>query len=183
MAARLSVSLLRHTQLLPADKAFYEAGIAAKVSWDEEGCGRGDREIKSWKVECPVYSGRAKQSVGLMLWRIPCSCLPGFLLLWKSSIQAQLLTPTCNFSLLQAVGWENMAFIFLNRFLDLTDVSKEVVPRGQDVSPVMEMCLSHGCPLCHRQLKKGLWMPLTTLTFRIQTFPLRCHSQPSSTYR
>lgn len=36
MAAKLSVSLLRHTQLLPADKAFYEAGIAAKVSWDEE---------------------------------------------------------------------------------------------------------------------------------------------------
>lgn len=32
VAARLSVSLLRHTQLLPADKAFYEAGIAAKVS-------------------------------------------------------------------------------------------------------------------------------------------------------
>lgn len=75
MAARLSVSLLRHTQLLPADKAFYEAGIAAKVSWVEEGCGRGDREIKSWKVECLVYSGRAKQSVGLMLWRIPCSCV------------------------------------------------------------------------------------------------------------
>lgn len=55
---------------------------------------------------------------------------------WKSSIQAQLLTPTCNFSLLQAVGWENMAFIFLNRFLDLTDVSREVVPRG------WEFCLS-----------------------------------------
>lgn len=34
VAARLSVSLLRHTQLLPADKAFYEAGTAAKVSWD-----------------------------------------------------------------------------------------------------------------------------------------------------
>ncbi|XP_060165824.1 intraflagellar transport protein 172 homolog isoform X5 [Globicephala melas] len=65
VAARLSVSLLRHTQLLPADKAFYEAGIAAK-----------------------------------------------------------------------AVGWENMAFIFLNRFLDLTDVSRAVVPRGWEVFPV-----------------------------------------------
>lgn len=32
VAAKLSVSLLRHTELLPADKAFYEAGIAAKVS-------------------------------------------------------------------------------------------------------------------------------------------------------
>ncbi|XP_043460196.1 intraflagellar transport protein 172 homolog [Prionailurus bengalensis] len=54
VAAQLSVSLLRHTQLLPADKAFYEAGIATK-----------------------------------------------------------------------AVGWENMAFIFLNRFLDLTDAIEE----------------------------------------------------------
>ncbi|POI27903.1 hypothetical protein CIB84_008347, partial [Bambusicola thoracicus] len=31
VAARLSISLLRHTDLLPADKAFYEAGIAAKA--------------------------------------------------------------------------------------------------------------------------------------------------------
>lgn len=46
MAAQLSVSLLRHTQLLPADKAFYEAGIATKVSWDKEGCGGGIKEIK-----------------------------------------------------------------------------------------------------------------------------------------
>ncbi|XP_072536228.1 intraflagellar transport protein 172 homolog isoform X2 [Salminus brasiliensis] len=50
LAAKLSISLLRHTELIPADKAFYEAGLAAK-----------------------------------------------------------------------AVGWENMAFIFLNRFLDLAD--------------------------------------------------------------
>ncbi len=26
---------------------------------------------------------------------------------------------------MQAVEWENMAFIFLNRFLDLADVSKD----------------------------------------------------------
>ncbi|XP_016392956.1 intraflagellar transport protein 172 homolog [Sinocyclocheilus rhinocerous] len=50
VAAKLSISLLRHTELIPADKAFYEAGLAAK-----------------------------------------------------------------------AVEWENMAFIFLNRFLDLAD--------------------------------------------------------------
>ncbi|XP_073709088.1 intraflagellar transport protein 172 homolog [Garra rufa] len=50
VVARLSISLLRHTELIPADKAFYEAGLAAK-----------------------------------------------------------------------AVEWENMAFIFLNRFLDLAD--------------------------------------------------------------
>uniref|UniRef100_A0AAY4EJK5 Intraflagellar transport 172 n=1 Tax=Denticeps clupeoides TaxID=299321 RepID=A0AAY4EJK5_9TELE len=50
VAAKLSISLLRHTELIPADKAFYEAGLAAK-----------------------------------------------------------------------AVGWHTMAFIFLNRFLDLAD--------------------------------------------------------------
>jgi len=32
VAAKLSVSLLRHTELFPADKAFYEAGLAAKVN-------------------------------------------------------------------------------------------------------------------------------------------------------
>lgn len=32
VAARLSISLLRHTEIIPADKAFYEAGTAAKVS-------------------------------------------------------------------------------------------------------------------------------------------------------
>ncbi|XP_046877770.1 LOW QUALITY PROTEIN: intraflagellar transport protein 172 homolog [Hypomesus transpacificus] len=50
VATKLSISLLRHTDLVPADKAFYEAGMACR-----------------------------------------------------------------------AIGWENMAFIFLNRFLDLSD--------------------------------------------------------------
>ncbi|CAJ0966968.1 unnamed protein product [Ranitomeya imitator] len=54
VAAKLCISLLRHTDLLPADKAFYEAGLAAK-----------------------------------------------------------------------AMGWENSAFIFLNRFLDLVDAIEE----------------------------------------------------------
>ncbi|XP_040920859.1 intraflagellar transport protein 172 homolog [Toxotes jaculatrix] len=54
VAAKLSVSLLRHTELVPADKAFYEAGLACR-----------------------------------------------------------------------AVGWENMAFIFLNHFLDLCDAIDE----------------------------------------------------------
>nr|XP_020664000.1 intraflagellar transport protein 172 homolog [Pogona vitticeps] len=54
VAAKLSISLLRHTEIVPADKAFYEAGTAAKE-----------------------------------------------------------------------VGWENMAFMFLNRFLDLTDAIEE----------------------------------------------------------
>ncbi|XP_076011253.1 intraflagellar transport protein 172 homolog [Genypterus blacodes] len=51
LAAKLSVSLLRHTEVVPADKAFYEAGVACR-----------------------------------------------------------------------AIGWENMAFIFLNHLLDLCDV-------------------------------------------------------------
>lgn len=31
VAAKLSISLLRHSDIIPADKAFYEAGTAAKV--------------------------------------------------------------------------------------------------------------------------------------------------------
>lgn len=53
LVAKLSTSLLRHTDILPADKAFYESGLHCK-----------------------------------------------------------------------AVGWENMAFVFFNRFLDLSEVSK-----------------------------------------------------------
>ena len=35
IAAKLSISLLRHCDLVPADKAFYEAGIMCqKVKWD-----------------------------------------------------------------------------------------------------------------------------------------------------
>lgn len=32
IAAKLSVSLLRHTDIIPADKAFFEAGMMARVS-------------------------------------------------------------------------------------------------------------------------------------------------------
>lgn len=32
ISAKLSVSLLRHTDLVPADRAFYEAGLACRVS-------------------------------------------------------------------------------------------------------------------------------------------------------
>ena len=31
IAAKLAVSLLRHTDIIPADKAFYEAGVMCKV--------------------------------------------------------------------------------------------------------------------------------------------------------
>jgi intraflagellar transport protein 172 len=35
IAAKLSISLLRHTDIIPADKAFYEAGVMCqKVKWD-----------------------------------------------------------------------------------------------------------------------------------------------------
>lgn len=73
-----------------------------------------------------------------MLWKILFSCifLDSSPCILEKQCPAQLLTPTCNFSVLQAVGWENMAFIFLNRFLDLTDVSRQVVSRGWEVLPV-----------------------------------------------
>ena len=53
LVAKLSTSLLRHTDIVPADKAFYESGVHCK-----------------------------------------------------------------------AVGWENMAFVFFNRFLDMSEVSR-----------------------------------------------------------
>ncbi|XP_010369517.1 intraflagellar transport protein 172 homolog isoform X1 [Rhinopithecus roxellana] len=80
VAARLSVSLLRHTQLLPVDKAFYEAGIAAK-----------------------------------------------------------------------AVGWENMALIFLNRFLDLTDAIEEGTLDGLDHSDFQDTDIPFEVPLPAKQ--------------------------------
>ncbi|MGH0115186.1 UNVERIFIED_CONTAM: hypothetical protein FKN15_070706 [Acipenser sinensis] len=66
VAAKLSISLLRHTDFIPADKAFYEAGLAAK-----------------------------------------------------------------------SVGWENMAFIFLNHFLDLSDVSKYLFIQNDSIQRVV----------------------------------------------
>lgn len=44
IATKLSVSLLRHTMLIPADRAFYEAGLACKVR--EEDAVRWPREKK-----------------------------------------------------------------------------------------------------------------------------------------
>uniref|UniRef100_A0A665WJH3 Intraflagellar transport protein 172 homolog n=1 Tax=Echeneis naucrates TaxID=173247 RepID=A0A665WJH3_ECHNA len=38
VAAKLSVSLLRHTELVPADKAFYEAGLACRVDPEIDIC-------------------------------------------------------------------------------------------------------------------------------------------------
>ncbi|KAM6123262.1 intraflagellar transport protein 172 homolog [Pterocles gutturalis] len=80
VAAQLSISLLRHTELLPADKAFYEAGMAAK-----------------------------------------------------------------------AVSWENMAFIFLNRFLDLSDAIEEGNPDSLDHSDFQGTDIPFEVPLPAQQ--------------------------------
>nr|XP_025839786.1 intraflagellar transport protein 172 homolog isoform X1 [Vulpes vulpes] len=153
VAARLSVSLLRHTQLLPADKAFYEAGIAAKVSWDKEGCGRGEREIKSWKVEYLVCSDRAKLSVRLILWRTSFSCV--FLCsspcIPEKQHPSQAVHSHLHLLLLQAVGWENMAFIFLNRFLDLTDAIEEGTLDALDHSDFQDTDIPFEVPLPAKQ--------------------------------
>ena len=74
VATKASVSLLRYADLIPADRAFYEAGINAKV--------------------------------------------------FINSI------PICNYSskntlLKQTVGWDNMAFVLLNRYLDIADMIEE----------------------------------------------------------
>ncbi|KAJ7341442.1 hypothetical protein JRQ81_005540 [Phrynocephalus forsythii] len=80
VAAKLSISLLRHTEIIPADKAFYEAGTAAKE-----------------------------------------------------------------------VGWENMAFIFLNRFLDLTDAIEEGSLDALDHSDFQDTDIPFEVPLPAKQ--------------------------------
>ncbi|XP_041831040.1 intraflagellar transport protein 172 homolog [Melanotaenia boesemani] len=76
IAAKLSVSLLRHTELVPADKAFYEAGLACK-----------------------------------------------------------------------AVGWENMAFIFLNHFLDFCDAIDEGTLNALDHSDFIDTDIPFEVPV------------------------------------
>ncbi|XP_030627149.1 intraflagellar transport protein 172 homolog [Chanos chanos] len=80
VAAKLSISLLRHTELIPADKAFYEAGLAAK-----------------------------------------------------------------------AVGWDNMAFIFLNRFLDLADGIDEGTLDVLDHTDFQDTDIPYEVPLPSKQ--------------------------------
>ncbi|XP_074541957.1 intraflagellar transport protein 172 homolog [Halichoeres trimaculatus] len=75
-AAKLSVSLLRHTELIPADKAFYEAGLACRE-----------------------------------------------------------------------VGWGNMAFIFLNHFLDLCDAIDEGSLAALDHSDFMDTDIPFEVPI------------------------------------
>ncbi|XP_058470061.1 intraflagellar transport protein 172 homolog [Solea solea] len=76
VSAKLSVSLLRHTELVPADKAFYEAGLACRT-----------------------------------------------------------------------VGWENMAFVFLNHFLDLCDAIDEGNLDALDHSDFMDTDIPFEVPV------------------------------------
>ncbi|KAA8582872.1 hypothetical protein FQN60_015418, partial [Etheostoma spectabile] len=76
ISAKLAVSLLRHTELVPADKAFYEAGLACR-----------------------------------------------------------------------AVGWENMAFIFLNHFLDLCDAIDEGTLDALDHSDFLDTDIPFEVPV------------------------------------
>ncbi|XP_070555163.1 intraflagellar transport protein 172 homolog [Ptychodera flava] len=80
LSAKLSISLLRHTDIIPADKAFYEAGVAAKNE-----------------------------------------------------------------------GWENMAFVFLNRFLDLTEAIEEGSLDMLDNSDFQDTDIPFEIPLPDRQ--------------------------------
>lgn len=66
VAAKLSISLLRHTELIPADKAFYEAGTAAKVSI-RPGAPTAAREL-GWKGQ-----GRVPHHAWTQHWAQPGS--------------------------------------------------------------------------------------------------------------
>ncbi|XP_071962115.1 intraflagellar transport protein 172 homolog [Antedon mediterranea] len=80
LAAKLSVALLRHTEIVPADKAFYEAGIQSR-----------------------------KQ------------------------------------------GWDNMAFVFLNRFLDLTEAIEDGSLDMLDHSDFQDTDIPFEIPLPEKQ--------------------------------
>lgn len=62
IATKLSVSLLRHTMLVPADRAFYEAGLACKVSKEDAVCPNEEEEegdeVVSEKISCLFYPHR-----------------------------------------------------------------------------------------------------------------------------
>lgn len=92
VAARLSVSLLRHTQLLPADKAFYEAGTAAKVSWDKGRAGLKEQGNLKWEDgETPL--SKAESGADVKVDRVSVSS-------WSVLTHRVVLrlTAICNFS-------------------------------------------------------------------------------------
>lgn len=85
IAAQISISLLRHTDIIPCDKGFYEAGMAAKVKL----------YIFLTELEC-------FRTLNVHHYL----CITLFNLLF----------------FLQNAGMENMAFVFLNRYLDISEV-------------------------------------------------------------
>ncbi|KAM9703852.1 intraflagellar transport protein 172 homolog [Menidia menidia] len=109
VSAKLSVSLLRHTEIIPADKAFYEAGLACK-----------------------------------------------------------------------AVGWENMAFIFLNHFLDLCDAIDEGTLNALDHSDFLDTDIPFEVPvptkLCVSDAQREQirdWVLMVSMDHRLeQVLPL-----------
>ncbi|CAG5928433.1 unnamed protein product [Menidia menidia] len=109
ISAKLSVSLLRHTEIIPADKAFYEAGLACK-----------------------------------------------------------------------AVGWENMAFIFLNHFLDLCDAIDEGTLNALDHSDFLDTDIPFEVPvptkLCVSDAQREQirdWVLMVSMDHRLeQVLPL-----------
>ncbi|KAM9840528.1 intraflagellar transport protein 172 homolog [Aulostomus maculatus] len=104
VSAKLSVSLLRHTELVPVDKAFYEAGLACR-----------------------------------------------------------------------AVGWENMAFIFLNHFLDLCDAIDEGTLDALDHSDFLDTDIPFEVPvpskLCVTDVQREQirdWVLMVSMDHRVE---------------
>ena len=89
LAAKISVSLLRYTDILPPDRAFYQAGLL-----------------------CKVHIYRIELSLMITV------CGDKF---W-GHIKFVLYILVKLFLSLQRMGWDNMAFVFFNRFLDLSEV-------------------------------------------------------------
>ena len=90
LAAKISVSLLRYTNILPPDRAFYQAGLLCKVH-----IYRIELSLMI-TVVCVVTNFGGTKFVLYILVKL--------------------------FLSLQRMGWDNMAFVFFNRFLDLSEV-------------------------------------------------------------
>ena len=112
LAAKLSISLLRHSDVIPCDKAFYEAGVSAKVS------NLFKVLVAYFLTLSLVFYTDVESSLSCVFSARGCDKA------WTSSKLCPLYGEiTVLFPSWQAVGWDNMAFVFLNRYLDLSEVS------------------------------------------------------------
>ena len=102
----MSISLLRHSDIIPCDKACYEAGVTAKVS-------NLFTVLNTYLITESLVFYNVETSFSCVFGARGCekSCV-----LLRGEI-------TVLFPSWQAVGWDNMAFVFLNRYLDLSEVS------------------------------------------------------------